>query len=49
MLRYFIAIVAVFLAACTPTPPTPAEKQAAQEQVKKKSKDENIHINHTGW
>jgi hypothetical protein len=45
---YITLLVTLGLSACTPTPPTPAEKQAAQEQAKKASKD-NYSQHHTGW
>jgi hypothetical protein len=46
----FIALlVAVTLSSCTQAPPTPAEKQAAQEQAKKQGKGGDIRLKETGW
>jgi hypothetical protein len=48
-MRYLIIFsVASVLAACTPAPPPSAEKQAAQEQVKKTDK-KYIKLKETGW
>jgi len=47
--RYLIIFsVAGILAACTPAPPPPAEKQAPQEQAKKTDKN-YIKLKETGW
>lgn len=48
-MRYLIIFsVAGILAACTPGPKPPAEKQAAQEQAKKTDKN-YIKLKETGW
>jgi hypothetical protein len=49
-MRYLIIILSVasILAACTPAPPSPAQKQAAQEQAKKTDKN-YIKLKETGW
>jgi predicted small lipoprotein YifL len=45
---YIGLVMMLGLSACTQSPPTPAEKKAADEQAKKSSKDDYSQ-RHTGW
>jgi len=46
---YISLLVILTLSSCTQAPPTPAEKQAAQEQAKKSGKGGDIRLKETGW
>jgi len=51
IIRYFTVLLCSvgILAACTPAPAPPVQKQEAQEQDKSSQKNKDYSQPHTGW
>jgi outer membrane biogenesis lipoprotein LolB len=51
IIRHFAVLLCVcaVLAGCTPTPPPPVQKQAAQDQATPSPKNKDYSQPHTGW